>query len=93
MKLDSGREVEFKPWTIEQRVKVSDEIGVYYYKLGVDFTNADDVTRAPFAYEIALKAIKMAVKKVPADLTNNEIVELYNMISEVSHISELEKKS
>jgi|GEM_PF-1889739 len=92
MKLSSGREVEVKEWTQRQRVKIDDAMTEYYYRLGVDLTDSEQVSSAPFSFGIALDGIEYAVKNVPADLDNVEIIELFNKIYEASHISELDKK-
>lgn len=90
--LSSGREVEFNAWTLRQRVKIDDAMTKYYYEIGVDLTDAVQVANAPFSFEIALDGVEMAMKEVPEDLDNVEIIELFNLIYEQSHISELDKK-
>lgn len=93
VKLNTGREIELKPLNMIQRVEIDDEISAYYFKLGVDFSDKKQVARTPFSLSISLKAIGYACKVVPDDLTNFEIIELFNQIYKESHLSELQKKS
>lgn len=90
-KLSTGKEVDFNPLTVQQRVEIDDEISAYYFKLGVNTSDPKAVAGAPFSLSIAYKAIKYAVGEI--DLSNLEIIELFNQIYDASHLTELEKKS
>ena len=83
VKLSTGREFEVKPLTIDQRVEIDDEWNIFMSKM----------TKPEISYAVALKAIRYAVRDVPGDLSNLEIVELFNKIFELSHTPEIEKKS
>jgi len=83
VKLSTGREFEIKPLTIDQRVEVDDDWNVFMSKM----------TKPGISYAVALKAIRYACPGIPDDLTNIEIVELFNEIFALSHTPEIEKKS
>jgi len=83
VKLSTGREFEAKPLTIDQRVEIDDEWNIFMAKM----------TKPEISYAVALKAIRYAVRSVPDDLSNIEIVELFNAIFELSHTGDVEKKS
>jgi hypothetical protein len=91
VKLSTGREVEVKSWTLEQRVEIDDLMTEYYYRLGIDLTNSKQLTNAPFSFSVALKGIKF-MSTVPENINNVEIIDWFNLIYEASHISELDKK-
>ena len=91
VKLSSGKEFEIKPLTVVQRIEIDDAISAYYFKLGIDTGDPDMIARAPFSLSIAYKAIEYSVGG--KDLTNVEIIELFNHIYDASHLTELEKKS
>lgn len=92
MKLKSGREVKVEPLTVRQRAKIDDRVTQYYFDLNIDYSDENQVARAPFSYDIALDAIEM-ISEIPEDITNLEIMEWFNLIYEKSHTSDLQKKS
>lgn len=92
VKLSTGREVEVKSLTVDQRVEIDDSLAAYYYKLGVNMADSDKVASAPFSFAIGLRAVKM-VSSIPEDLTNGEILEWFNLIFDASHLTDLQKKS
>lgn len=91
VELSTGKKFEIKPLTVTQRIEIDDEIAAYYYKLGVDTSKQKEVAAAPFSLSIAYKAIQYSVGDV--DLTNLEIIELFNQIYDASHLSEIQKKN
>ena len=83
VKLSTGREVEVKALTLDQRLEVDDAMNIFM----------SNMAKPTISYSVALKGIRYSCKDVPDDLSNLEIVELYNNIFEISHLDATEKKS
>ena len=87
VKLSTGREFEVKPLTIDQRVEIDDEWNIFMSKM----------TKPEISYAVALKAIRYSLNIGNGheidDLSNLEIVELFNEIFMLSHTGDMEKKS
>jgi len=88
MKLSTKREIEIKPLTMDQRLEIDEAVQLFFYQAG-----KSDSEVKPFPYRTAMKAIRYSAEEVPEDLSNQEIAELYNAIFDISHKSEIEKKS
>ena len=77
---------------MEQRIEIDEDLMVYYHKIGVDISNAEQVTKAPPPLKIAYKAVKFIHGTVP-DMSNEELMEEFVKIQNASHISDTQKKS
>ena len=86
------REFEISALSVDNRLEIDDLLSAHYFKLGVDMTNVKSIMKAPPSMQIAWKAVKMSVEKVPDDLENIEILELFAEIQNLSHLSETDKK-